>query len=41
MERVIHTEKIDEFNFLNVEVEEFTSSCSQRKVNARTPRYLK
>ena len=30
MERVIHTEKIDEFNFLNVEVEEFTCSCSQR-----------
>ena len=30
MEQVIVTEKVDEFNFLNEEVEEFTSSCSQR-----------
>ena len=41
MERVIDTEKVDKFNFLNEEVEEFTSSCSQRNINARTPRYLK
>ena len=34
-------QKDDEFNFLNEEVEEFTSSWSQNFVNLRSPGYLK
>ena len=33
--------KVNEFNFLNEEVEEFTSRWSQNLVNARSPSYLK
>ena len=33
-------EKVNEFNFLNEEVEEFTSSWSQSLVNIRSPSYL-
>ena len=34
-------EKVNEFNFLNEEVEEFTSRWSQRLANPRSPSYLK
>ena len=34
-------QKVNEFNFLNEEVKEFTSSWSQSLVNVRTPSYLK
>ena len=34
-------EKINEFNFLNEEVEELTSKWSQNLVNVRRPSYLK
>ena len=33
--------KVNEFSFLNEEVEEFTSRWSQNLVNARSPSYLK
>ena len=33
--------KVNEFNFLNVEVEEFTSRWSENLVNSRSLRYLK
>ena len=33
-------EKVDEFNFLNEEVKEFTSRSSQGLVNVRSPSYL-
>ena len=33
--------KVNEFGFLNEEVEEFKSRCSQSLVNARGPSYLK
>ena len=33
--------KVIEFNFLNEEVEEFTSRLSQNLVNIRNPSYLK
>ena len=33
--------KVNEFNFLNEEVEEFTSRWSQNLVNVRSPSYLK
>ena len=33
--------KVNEFNFLNEEVEEFTSRWSQNLVNVRNPSYLK
>ena len=33
--------KVNEFNFLNEENEEFTSRCSQNLVNVRSPSYLK
>ena len=36
----INIEKINEFNFLNEEVEEFTSRCSQSLVNIRNPSCL-
>ena len=32
-------EKVNEFNFLNEEVEEFTSRWSQNFVNVRSPSY--
>ena len=32
-------EKVNEFNFLNEEVEEFTSKWSQNFVNVRSPSY--
>ena len=34
-------EKVSEFNFLNEEIEEFTSSWNQTLVNVRGPSYLK
>ena len=37
----MNIQKADEFNFLNVEVEEFTSRWNQGLVNARRPSYLK
>ena len=33
--------KVNEFNFINEEVEEFTSRSSQNLVNVRSPSYLK
>ena len=33
--------KVNEFNILDEEIEEFTSSWSQNLVNARTPSFLK
>ena len=33
--------KVNEFNFLNEEVEDFTSRWSQNLVNVRSPSYLK
>ena len=33
--------KVNEFSFLNEEVEEFTSRWSQNLVNVRSPVYLK
>ena len=33
--------KVNEFNFLNEEVEELTSRWSQNLVNLRSPSYLK
>ena len=33
--------KVNEFNFLNEEVEEFTTRWSQNLVNVRSPSYLK
>ena len=33
--------KVNEFNILDEEIEEFTSIWSQNLVNARTPRFLK
>ena len=33
--------KVNEFNFLNEEAEEFTSRWSQNLVNLRIPNYLK
>ena len=33
--------KVNEFTFLNEEVEEFTSRWSQNLVNVRSPSYLK
>ena len=33
--------KVNEFNFLNEEVEEFTSRWIQNLVNLRSPNYLK
>ena len=38
---ILSTEKANEFNFLNEEVEEFTSKWSQNLVNASSPSYLK
>ena len=35
------TWKVNEFNFLNEEAEEFTSRWSQNLVNVRSPMYLK
>ena len=37
----MHTWKINEFNFLNEKVEEFTSTWSQNLVNVRNPSNLK
>ena len=34
-------EKVNEFNFLNEEVEEFTSRWSENLVNVRSSSYLK
>ena len=34
-------EKVNEFNFLNEEVEEFTSRLSQNLANVRSPSYFK
>ena len=34
-------QKVNEFNFLNEEVEEFTSRWIQSLVNVRSPSYLK
>ena len=33
--------KVNEFNFLNEEVEEFTSKWSQNLVNVKCPSYVK
>ena len=33
--------KVNEFNFLNEDVDEFTSMQSQNLVNVSSPRYLK
>ena len=33
--------KVNEFNFLNKEVEEFTSSWNENLFNVRSPSYLK
>ena len=33
--------KVNEFNFLNEEIEEFTSRWSQNLFNVRSPGYLK
>ena len=33
--------KVNEFNFLNEEVEEFTSRWSKNFINLRSPSYLK
>ena len=37
----IDIEKVNEFNFLNEEVEEFTSMRSQSLVNVKSASYLK
>ena len=39
--REMDTWKVNEFNFLNEEAEEFTSRWSQNLVNVRSPMYLK
>ena len=41
VEQVMDIVKVNEFGFLNEEVEEFKSRCSQSLVNARRPSYLK
>ena len=41
MEQVIDIEKVNEFNFLNEEVEELASRRSQSLVNARSSSYLR
>ena len=41
MEQVTDIEKVSDFNFLNEEVEEFTSRWSQSLVNAKIPSYFK
>ena len=41
MEQVTDIEKVNEFNFLNDEVEEFTSRWSQSLVNAKSTSYFK
>ena len=39
--RQMDIQKVNEINFLNEEVEEFTSRWSQNLVNVRSPSYLK
>ena len=39
--RDMHIWKVNEFNFLNEEAEEFTSRWSQNLINLRSPCYLK
>ena len=41
IEQVMNIEKVNEFKFLNEEVEEFASSWSQTLVNAERLSYLK
>ena len=41
MEQVLDFEKVSEFNFLNEEVEKFTSRWSQRLADVRNPSHFK